>query len=74
MDELPVNCLLNKGATGCGGTDLALSNDKNTIVAMPFISVVINKAENKKHRNKVLGVYGETTEDEIEEYIQTHNV
>lgn len=46
MNELPVNCIFNKGITGCGGTELALRNEKHTIIAMPFISLVANKSEN----------------------------
>ena len=73
MTELPVNYLFNKGACGCGGTHLALTNNKNTIVAMPFIPLVLNKAENKEHKGKVLGVYGDTSNREIEEYIKNHD-
>ena len=74
MTELPVNCLFNKTVTGCGGTELALRNDKHTIIAMPFISLVVNKTEKEAHRGKVLGVSGSTSNDEIEEYIRTHEV
>jgi len=74
MNELPVNCLFNKGTTGCGGTNLGLSNNKNTLIAMPFISVVDNKTENEKFKGKVLGVKGATDMAEIEEYIKTHDV
>ena len=74
MDELPINCLFNKGATGCGGTELALSNDRNTIIAMPFVSLVINKVETEEHQENVLGVYGGINNREIEEYIRTHDV
>ena len=74
MTELPVNCLFNKGITGCGGTELALRNDKHTIIAMPFIALVKNKAENNRHKDKVLAVHGNTLNNEIEEYITTHPV
>lgn len=74
MNELPVNCIFNKGITGCGGTELALRNEKHTIIAMPFISLVANKSENEKHKDKVLGVSGDTPEYVIEEYIKTHKV
>jgi hypothetical protein len=74
LKELPVNCLFNKGVTGCGGTELALRNDKNTIIAMPFISLVKHKAEKEEHKSNVLGVYGDTQNYEIEEYIKTHKI
>jgi len=74
MDELPTNCLFNKDVTGCGGTELALSNDKHTIIAMPFVSLVTHKVEKEEHRENVLGVYGGITNQEIETYIRTHDV
>ena len=43
MDKLPVNCLFDKGITGCGGTELALRNGKNTIIAVPYVALVDNK-------------------------------
>jgi len=43
MTELPVNCLLDKGKTGCGGTSVALENQINTIIAMPYVNVIKNK-------------------------------
>lgn len=74
MTKLPTNCMFYKGITGCGGTELALRDDKHTIIAMPFISLVANKSENIKHKDKVLGVSGDTPEYVIEEYIKTHKV
>ena len=74
MEELPINCLFNKGVTGCGGTELALRNDKNTIIAMPFVPLVINKVEKEEHRDNVLGVYSGISDEEIEEYICTHDI
>lgn len=74
MTELPTNCMFYKGITGCGGTELALRDGKHTIIAMPFISLVGNKSENIKHKDKVLGVSGETPEYEIEEYIKSHKI
>ncbi len=37
---LPINCLINKGTTGCGGTTIAITNNKNTIIAMPYVNVM----------------------------------
>ena len=72
MTELPVNCLFDKTITGCGGTELALSNGKHTIIAMPFVNLVDNKVTQKQHKDKVLGVFQGITHCEIEEYIKTH--
>lgn len=74
MKELPTNCIFNKGTTGCGGTELALRNNKHTIIAMPFISLVRNKADNDLHKDKVIGVDGSTTIHEIKQYITEHKV
>lgn len=55
--EIPVNCIFNKGKTGCGGTETAINQKGHTIIAMPFINLVRNK-ENPNERRKydVLGV------------------
>ena len=70
MIELPVNCLFDKGKTGCGGTTLALKNEKDTIIAMPFVSLIKNKIA--QHGEDVLGVYKDVTDKEIIDYIETH--
>ena len=31
---LPKNCLFDKGATGCGGTTLAITNDEDYIICL----------------------------------------
>ena len=72
MTELPVNCLFDKTITGCGGTELALTNGKHTIIAMPFVNLVDNKVTQKQHKDKVLGVFQGITHCEIEEYIKNH--
>ena len=74
MTELPVNCLFDKGITGCGGTELALTNGKHTIIAMPFVNVVDNKVNQEKHKGKVLGVYKGVENEDIETYIKTHEL
>lgn len=75
MTELPVNCLFDKGKTGCGGTTLAINTDKNTIIAMPYVNLVKNKVQQpEKHRHELLGVDGDTTINEILEYIDNHKI
>jgi len=71
MDEIPTNCVMNKGITGCGATTLAIEQQKPTIIAMPFVGLVENKAE--QHKNSVLGVYGSGDKTaSIVEYLKTH--
>ena len=72
MTEIPANCIFDKGRTGCGGTELALRNNKHTIIVMPYVNLVINKVT--QHSGKVLGVYEGVLNDDIEEYIRTHEL
>ena len=78
MQELPVNCLFNKGKTGCGGTELVLRGNKNAIIAVPYISLILNKLDaNSEHgdrRDEILGFYGAVTREELVEYLSTHSL
>ena len=68
---MPTNCLFDKGITGCGGTELALRNDIDTIIAVPTIGLVDNKVV--QHQGEVLGVHGETLQSDIEDYLLAHS-
>lgn len=71
MSELPVNCILNKGITGCGATTLAIQQDYPTIIAVPFVGLIQNKLFDP--RNVMLGIYGEGDKrDEISQYVNSH--
>lgn len=67
MTELPVNCLFDKGKTGCGGTTIAIENSLDTIIAMPYVSVIKNKTS---QHPELLGVYQDVTDEEILNYLQ----
>ena len=67
MEEIPANCINDKGITGCGATTLAITNDIPTIIAMPYINLIENKTS--QHDN-LLGVTGDTAEKEIIDYIK----
>lgn len=72
MSEIPANCVLNKGITGCGATTLAIKQPGNTIIAVPFIGLI----QNKVHQigDTLLGIYGEGDKsEEIGSYIKTHS-
>ena len=56
MSELPSNCILNKGITGCGATTVAIEQDRPTIIAVPSIGLIQNKTP---QHPEVLGIYGE---------------
>jgi hypothetical protein len=70
MDELPRG-IINKAATGCGGTTLALTSPKAYILAVPTVNLIVNKQATTKG---ILGVYGGVTNAEIKEYLETHKV
>ena len=72
MREIPANCILNKGITGCGATTLAIKQPGNTIIAVPFVELI----QNKVHQigDCLLGIYGEGDEsEEIGTYIKAHS-
>ena len=71
MSEVPTNCVFNKGITGCGATTLAIKQPGNTILAMPFVGLVQNKAASNP---ELLGIHGDMDrEAEIIKYISTHD-
>ena len=43
MDDLPHNCIFNKVITGCGGTTIALKNQDNYVIAVPYTELIVNK-------------------------------
>ena len=70
MSVIPVNCVLNKGITGCGATTLAIDQPGHTILALPFTGLVENKVAQKQN---LLGIHGDMSrEEEIVRYIHTH--
>lgn len=72
MTEIPANCVLSKGLTGCGATTLAIKQPGHTIIAMPFVGLIDNKTE--QYPDTLLGIYGRGDKtDEIREYIESHD-
>ena len=69
-DRLPENCILDKGITGCGATRLAITNDRSTLIAAPTVNLIKNKMQ--EHPD-LLGVYGGVTNQEIADYLKTHD-
>ena len=62
---IPSNCLLNKGITGCGGTTVEINSNRNSIICVPNISLVLNK-----QNNNLFGVYGKTSIADIKLYLR----
>lgn len=76
-NKLPVNCLFDKGITACGGTTIAIENDKNTIIAMPYVAIIKNKEAqypNERCKHVLFGIYDGVTDDKILDYIKTHDI
>jgi hypothetical protein len=73
IEELPKDCIFDKGKVGCGGTTLALTSKENYVIAVPFVSLIENKINQKDKYDNVLGVYEKTTKSEIKKYLTTNN-
>ncbi|WP_165025446.1 DEAD/DEAH box helicase family protein [Dysgonomonas sp. ZJ279] len=77
MNELPVNCLFDKGKTGCGGTTIAIEDKKNTIIVMPYVNVIKNKMAqypNEKCDKELFGIYEGVTDRQILDHIKNNKI
>jgi hypothetical protein len=73
LTELPSNCVLNKGVTGCGATTLAIEQEGNTIIAMPYVGLIQNKVN--QYPDTLLGIYGEGDKtEEIRKYLEDNEI
>lgn len=68
IEDLPHNCIFDKGKTGAGGTYIAITNDEPYIIAVPFLSLIENKVQ--QHPN-MLGVYGKIKDKTIKDYLKS---
>ena len=69
IEDLPYNCILDKGKIGAGGTSVAIRNSEDYIIAVPFLSLIENKTSQDK---KLLGVHGKVTDKTILDYINSN--
>lgn len=78
LKTFPVNCLFNKGRTGCGGTELVINGNYNLIIAVPTKRLIWNKinpnTNRKEKRDWILGIYQGVSNEEIVYYIRHHQV
>ena len=64
-----MNCVFNKGVTGCGATTLAIKQPGHTILALPFRGLVDNKMASNP---ELLGIHGKMErEAAIAEYLKS---
>ena len=72
MTEIPANCVLSKGITGCGATTLGIEQKGHTLIAMPLTGLIDNKTA--QYRDTLLGIYGRGGKEyEIEQYLKSHD-
>ena len=69
MKDLPMNCLFDKGKTGCGGTTIALCNEQNYIILVPMVNLIKNKlAQAGKDSYEIFGVHAGVCYKEFSDY------
>lgn len=71
LEELPKG-ILNKKATGVGGSQMAILSDKSYIVACPTVELIHNKQS--QHEN-IFGIYSGVTYEALRDYVfsSTHS-
>lgn len=69
MKEIPSNSILSKRIPGCGATTLELNTDRNSIIIVPNIPVIVSKCI--KYPN-LLGVFEKVTQDHITQYLRNN--
>ena len=67
MNEIPSNCILSKRIPGCGATTLELDTNRNSIIVVPNVPVIVSKCN--KYPN-LLGVYEGVSQSQIVEYLR----
>lgn len=65
--ELPKNCLLNKGITGCGGTTVELKSKRNSIILVPNINLIENKLQSNP---EIIPLYSSISDKEFEDKLK----
>lgn len=62
VHELPSKCLFDKGVTGCGGTTLEIRSQRDSVILVPTVNLVLNKTYAYPN---LIGVHGDVTRDEF---------
>ncbi|SHN29811.1 hypothetical protein SAMN04488057_117105 [Cyclobacterium lianum] len=77
-NQLPKNCIFDKGKVGAGGTTIALTNNENYVVCVPYISLINNKIEQSRNNSlypySILKVTGKTLIRDIKTYMMKNRV
>lgn len=78
--EIPTNCVLNKVATGCGGTSLEIETmTRDSIITVPLEQMIQNKVDQYPNERtpkdfKLFGVCGGVPQDDLINYLKTNKV
>jgi hypothetical protein len=76
LGEIPIG-YIDKTVCGCGMTSVALENSLDTILLVPNIELATNKAAqypNGRSNNTLLPVWGSTTNEDINNYVNSVEV
>ncbi len=71
IDDLPANCMFNKGSVGCGGTTIALKNSHNYIICVPFVALIQNKIDQTPN---VFGIFKGFKVKELKAYLADESI
>jgi hypothetical protein len=78
--EIPSNCVLNKIATGCGGTSLEIENmNRDSIITVPLEQMISNKVPQYPNGRtpgefKLFGVCAGIDQEDLIDYLKTNKV
>lgn len=72
-NDLPHNAIIDKQVTGVGGSHIVLSNNQPYVIAVHLLKMIDNKVNQGKYKH-VMSVDGETTLQEVEEYLKTGGI
>ena len=68
---------IDKSICACGMTTVALENNRNVVLAVPTITLALNKADqypNERSNHSILPVWGDTSTSEIQDYIKKASI
>lgn len=77
-EDVPDNCYIDKGITGCGFTTAILQNNVSYVIAVPFIALTENKCEQAKYDHNyphdIFPVNGDTDLSKLVEYLKDDTI
>src|ERR1035437_10836644 len=68
---------IDKSICACGMTTVALENDKNVVLAVPTITLALNKADqypNERSNHSILPVWGDTNTQKSRIILKKHRL